>query len=242
MNKKGHRQGFIGVLMLDTHFPRIPGDVGNPSTFEFPVRFRVISGATVETIVRCASPDDELVAQFIEAALEFQADGALGIVTSCGFLSVLNDELASAVRIPVITSALMLGPLVQSSIGCRRISVITANASVLSSAALEAAGFSPDDVVLGGMENKKEFSKAILCNAINQEVSMRRAIIENEVVEICKEVQFNHEDIGAFLFECTNLQPYAAAVSDATGLPVFGIIHAARILWDAAQPQIYFEE
>ena len=73
---KGQSQRFIGILMLDTHFPRIPGDVGNPSTFDFPVRFRVISGATVEAVVRRASPDDELNAQFIKAALAFEAEGA----------------------------------------------------------------------------------------------------------------------------------------------------------------------
>ena len=28
----------LGILMLDTKFPRIPGDVGNPKTFDYPIR------------------------------------------------------------------------------------------------------------------------------------------------------------------------------------------------------------
>ena len=36
----------IGILMLDTKFPRIPGDIGNALTFPFPVRYRKVSGAT----------------------------------------------------------------------------------------------------------------------------------------------------------------------------------------------------
>ena len=38
----------LGILMLDTRFPRIPGDVGNPATWDFPVRYRVVEGATPE--------------------------------------------------------------------------------------------------------------------------------------------------------------------------------------------------
>ena len=36
----------IGILMLETRFPRIPGDVGNARTWPFPVRYRVVPGAT----------------------------------------------------------------------------------------------------------------------------------------------------------------------------------------------------
>ena len=31
-------QPALGVVMLDTRFPRLPGDIGNPATFPFPVR------------------------------------------------------------------------------------------------------------------------------------------------------------------------------------------------------------
>lgn len=32
----------IGILMLDTIFPRIPGDIGNAKSYDFPVRYGVL--------------------------------------------------------------------------------------------------------------------------------------------------------------------------------------------------------
>ncbi|SVD38800.1 uncharacterized protein METZ01_LOCUS391654, partial [marine metagenome] len=36
----------VGMLMLDTVFPRIPGDFGNAATWPFPVLYRVVRGAS----------------------------------------------------------------------------------------------------------------------------------------------------------------------------------------------------
>lgn len=46
----------LGILTLDTHFPRIPGDIGAPETFAFPVRIVAVTGAEVEGVVlECAN-------------------------------------------------------------------------------------------------------------------------------------------------------------------------------------------
>ena len=37
----------VGILMLKTTFPRPPGNIGNPDTWPFPVRYAMVEPATV---------------------------------------------------------------------------------------------------------------------------------------------------------------------------------------------------
>ncbi len=47
--------------------------------------------------------------------------------------------------------------------------------------------------------------------------------VRQEVVEAAEGLVAGNESVGAILFECTDLPPYASAVRDAVGLPVFDI-------------------
>jgi hypothetical protein len=83
----------VGVLILDTRFPRIPGDVGHPGTFEFPVLYERIRGASPRRVVR--ETDPSLLAPFREGARALVRRGAAAITTTCGFLVPFQDALAS---------------------------------------------------------------------------------------------------------------------------------------------------
>src|SRR3954467_1057966 len=104
----------LGILMLEARFPRIPGDMGNGTTWPFPVLFRVVRGATPERVVLEGARG--LLPEFIAAAQELVDLGAEAITTNCGFLSVFQSELAAAVRVPVATSSLMQVPWVQATL------------------------------------------------------------------------------------------------------------------------------
>ena len=41
----------VGILMLDAQFPRILGDMGNARTWPFPVRYKIVRGASPEVVV-----------------------------------------------------------------------------------------------------------------------------------------------------------------------------------------------
>lgn len=79
----------VGILMLQTQFPRIIGDAGNPAAWPFDVQYRVVAGATPDAVV--CNGGAGLTRQFIEAAKDLVNAGVDGITTTCGFLSLIQD-------------------------------------------------------------------------------------------------------------------------------------------------------
>ena len=106
------RPGFLGVLMLDTRFPRPLGDIGHPDSFGIPVRQEVVSGAWPDKVVASAAAlrASGLLNTFCAHAIALEREGAKAITTSCGFLVLLQRELQDAVAIPVVTSSLLQLP------------------------------------------------------------------------------------------------------------------------------------
>ena len=104
----------LGILMLDARFPRIPGDMGNATTWPFPVLYRIVKGASPALVVEGGAAG--MLEPFIAAAHDLVDQGAEAITTNCGFLSLFQAELAAAVRVPVATSSLMQVALVQATL------------------------------------------------------------------------------------------------------------------------------
>lgn len=231
MAEKSGTGSFIGILMLDTAFPRIMGDGGNPDSYPFPVRLRKITGAGALDIVRDGQPSEELTQAFVEAARQLEAEGAAGIVSTCGFLVTVQHRIASAVSVPVILSALSLYPAIFEAHGQAPVGIITASARQFGNAVLHAAGIYHGRIPIAGMEDVPAFANAILTNQLNGGKHFDAAAIRDAVVAKARAMQAQEPAIGAILLECTNLPPYAEAIRQATGLPVYSILDVAQILW-----------
>ena len=207
----------IGILMLEARFPRIPGDMGNAATWPFPVLYRVVREATPERVVRRNA--EGLKDAFIAAARDLVADGADGITTNCGFLSLFQEAIAAAAGVPVATSSLMQVPMVERLLPPgRRAGILTISGSTLTTAHLAAAGARPDTPI-GTTEGGREFTRAILGNELELDVEAARA----DNVEAAERLVEAHPEVGALVLECTNMIPYAADIRAATGLPVFAM-------------------
>lgn len=189
----------------------------------------VIRGAGSIQIVSDSRPSNELVAAFLAAATKLQADGACGLISSCGFLVRLQTEISSYVGIPVILSALSLGNLAQCATGGRRCGIVTANSDALDSTALASAGLSATPVV--DMRHSEEFCRAILAPKELQKRTIDGAQMEKDVLQAARMLIRNAPDIGSIVLECGNLPPYKKAIRETTGLPVFSIFDAADLIW-----------
>lgn len=219
----------LGILMLDTRFPRIVGDVGHPDTWPFAVRYGVVPGATPQAIV-CEDPEP-FVQDFIAKGRELIADGCTGLATTCGFLALLRPRLADALGVPVAASALEQAPQILPMLGAEQVlGILTISADSLTDAHKAVAGV-PLDAPVVGMEGTG-FADSILCNASSLNVDAARADIVARAEHLMKE----HPRIGAIILECTNMPPYAADIARATGVPVFSIYTYLRWFHAALEP------
>ena len=206
----------VGILMLDARFPRIPGDIGNALTWPFPVHYRVVANAAPERVVLRRA--DGLRDAFIAAARDLVAMGCDGITTNCGFLSLFQQDLAAAVRVPVASSSLMQYPMIQALLPPgQRVGVLTISGAALGDDHLMAAGVPVDAVIVGTDEAGREFSRAVLGNEETLDVDAA----ERDLLRAADLLLQRDPDIGAILLECTNMTPFARAVAQQTGLPVF---------------------
>lgn len=231
----------LGVLLLDTAFPHIAGDVGCPETFAFPVRYARVEGATVEAVVH--HHDRMLVPRFVEAGRRLADEGCVAIATTCGFLARWQAEIAKELPVPFLASALLQVPLVERTLPeGRHVGIVTYSAAALAPDVLAAAGVNPyapiEGVAPGGY-----FADAIR----NGAVEVDRARMAEDVAAAARRLVAAHPRTGALVLESANMPPYAAHVKTAVEIPVFDaaqlvrwffegvagvpVRHSARDLW-----------
>lgn len=224
----------IGIIMLDTVFPRIPGDVGNPDTFSFPVEYKVVKGADTQRVVIDADP--RLLQPFIEAARGLERRGVKAIGTSCGFLAIFHQELVSAVDIPVFTSSLLqvrfAGEILTKG---QKVGILTARSQSLTVRHLIGVGIESCPLSISGMDAAGEFNSVYIGGKKDIDVDKCR----REIVTAAEQMVNADPDIGALVLECTNMPPFARAIQDAIGLPVFDVVTMINYAYSSLDRQVF---
>jgi hypothetical protein len=215
----------LGILMLDTAFPRIRGDVGNPATWPFPVRFKVVCNASPQRVVR--EDAARLLDAFVVAGRELVAEGANAIITTCGFLALHQHQLAARLPVPFASSSLLQLPMVARTLPAgRRPGVITIDADALTCRHLVAAGADPRTPT-AGVDPQGEFAHTFLGNRPTLDVEAA----EHEVLAAGERLVARHPEVGAVVLECANMPPYAARLRARIGLPVYDMVDLGRWLY-----------
>ena len=208
----------LTVLQLDTAFPRLPGDVASPDSYDCAIDIVTIPAATVKTIVT-DHPDHTDISGF-EAAIDLidrTADDSDVITTSCGFLCYWQEHLACRTRLPFVASALTDMPRLQAQYG-PRLGILTFDAHTLTQPAYAQplAGF---DGPIAGLPKAAHLRQVITQNAT--QLDSHRA--EAELIELVRGM-ISDTPIDALLLECTNLPPYKAALKAEFGIEIYDIL------------------
>jgi hypothetical protein len=225
----GETPGFLGVVMLDTRFPRLPGDIGHPDAFGVPVRQRVVPGAGPGKIVQTAAGlrAAGVAPAFVQAVQALANEGALAVTTSCGFLVLLQRELQAAVPVPVVTSSLLQLPVLLAR--QHKVGVLTISSAALGVEHLLAAGVPQErlqDVLIQGVDPAGEFAASILGNRDTMDTEKAR----RDVVAAAMALKQDEPSLQAVVLECTNLPPHRQAIEAATGLKTWALTDDERLL------------
>ncbi|MGB0688969.1 MAG: aspartate/glutamate racemase family protein [Paracoccaceae bacterium] len=211
-------QAAIGILMLDTKFPRLLGDIGHTKTWDFPVHMRVVRGASASQVVE--HDPRLLLPEFIKAGHQLISQGCSGLTTSCGFLGLMQTELKDALGVPFASSPLMQLPMIEAMLPAgQEAGVLTISEENLTPEHLAACG-ARTDTAIAGLPRNGVFAEMIFNDKNDIDIEACR----NELCCSAARLVGSGSTIGAIVLECTNLAPYAHDIFKATGKPVYSIV------------------
>lgn len=227
-----HQKNSLGVIMLDTGFPRPPGDVGNPASWEMRVRLKKVSGASPDKIIRQGGVG--LIDDFVVAGEALIAEGCSALVTSCGFMARHQSTLSAKLSVPIATSSLLQLPMVGALIGQKRkVGVITYDETSLDAAIFAACGADIHTPRIG-MPNGGAFR-----DLIEGSGNYDRMALEAEILGAARELKSREPNLGAVVLECTNMPPFAQAVAKECGVPVFDVLSLGHWLFGSTSPRAF---
>jgi len=207
----------VGIIMLDTKWPRPPGDTGNALTWPFPVLYKVVKGASARVVID--EKGKGLGPAFLDAAADLVREGADGITTTGGFLSIFQKQLAAHVNVPVASSSLMQIPLVQKLLPPgKRVGVLSVRGDRITPEHLESVD-APLDTPIEGTQDGREFTRVLL----NDEMEMDYAAAELDILEAGERLLKRHPEVGAIVCETHNMGPYSHRLNIHLGIPVYDV-------------------
>jgi hypothetical protein len=219
----------IGILVLESNIPCIPGDVDNATTFVFPIRYEKIRGISMRDLLAHRTP--EMLESIMRACNSLLSEGVKAITGDCGYLAYFQREVAKLMPVPVSLSSLMQVPFILNMMPTRALlGIIVADSRLIDEELLLNTGIQQRErLVIYGMENQPEFSQAMLgeCGRLNP------GKVQRELIHIGRRILDEHPSVGAVLIECSNLPPYSAALQEVLGIPVFDYVTMINYLYSA---------
>ncbi|RYX97866.1 MAG: aspartate/glutamate racemase family protein [Comamonadaceae bacterium] len=223
--------GFLGLLMLDTGYPCLPGDIAHPDAFpaHVPVSRRLVRGAWPQKVLQSNASlrAARVLPAFVFVVQAMQRDGALAITTNCSFLVLLQKELQAAVKVPVVTSSLMLLPELLAREGT--VGVLAMSAASVGTGHLRMAGVPRDrlkDVAVQGVEPRGEFARVILGNLPQVHVGKAAA----DLVAAAMALKQREPSLQSLVLEHPAMSAHRQAIEAATNLKTCALNDDERLL------------
>ncbi len=226
----------IGIIVLDTGFERLPGDVANAMTWRFPVHYHIVTGVRPQDVIE-GNPEKALPA-FYDAIDRLTELGVDGIATSCGFLAMVHPQLRAYSSVPIASSSLMQIPLVLQTLSVdQTVGVIISDRKSITDQHFLNVG-APVDLPLGELA----FDGPIRANMRNNAARVSYAAQERDAFQTVERMLAETPSIGALVSECANLPPYSRAIQRTFGVPVYDVVSLVEWLHAGLRPRNFHSE
>jgi len=179
----------VGILQLPANIPMLPGDMGNPTTFNFPVLYELIEEIDPFWVL-ADKPHPVVMKKLIAACKRLTMQGVTTIIGNCGFFANYQPEVSASLDVGVqfFNGSLIQLPMLLTSVGAnKKVGVLTASKKLLMpSPAIKYSGVSEADmkrVVVYGNEDGKEMQKVT-----GETGRFNPKKLEKELVELAKKM------------------------------------------------------
>lgn len=214
------RQAVLGVLTLGGKMADVPGCMACEATFPYPVVRKVVEGTKTP---RTQAEVRSMLPLYLDAARELEAVGVDLITSNCGLIALLQQELAAAVRVPVMTSSLLMVPTVAKAVGGRKVAILTFFDDEVGEENFRASGWSSRDIAttVAGVGRYASWLRFLETKEADEHLM---AQLEADLVATADDVLKREPDVAAFLLECTMLPCAVGALRAAFCLPVYDVL------------------
>jgi len=208
----------LGILTLAGKMADVPGCMACLDTFPYPVLRHVVSGS--------ATPFDQasavaMLPAYVEAARELEQAGVDAITANCGLIAMIQQELSAAVRVPVVTSALLMVPQVSRMVGGRPVGVLTFFADAVDERNFQACGWSAKEypVVVRGVGSHESWLRFLRDKEISD---FDRPALRYDLARTLTEL--TDAGVAAIVCECTMLPAVLDELRSDLRVPVYDIL------------------
>ena len=210
----------MGFIAVECHFQRPAGDGFNERTWPFPLIREEAPGSLVPNLVTKDSYDEDFLDRFVRTGQKLADRGAVGIMTSCGFLAMAQPELAKRLPIPVASSSLVQIPSLFAILpSASHIGIITFDGSKLGPLHLTRLGIKETDRVhITGVPKDGHLQ----C-LVRDDGPYSHEAIEKEMTDAAVGLIKAHPEISVVVLECVQMAPFAVAVEKTVKMPVYDI-------------------
>lgn len=234
MTRHGPLAGFgIGMLALDTRHRLVPGNLQHAASFPFPILYHLVCDIPVRALMR---GDPDAAQPIVAGARALEAQGVRAIVGACGSFANYQTTVAAAVRVPVYLSILLEVPLLLRVLPPERaLGILFASTATFTERVRQECGIDTvERIVALGADAVPAFQPIL-----SQTGELDEPALERGLVALAERALAEHPRIGAWLLQCSDLPPYAPAITRATELPVFDMVGLIHRIHAALAPRPY---